>query len=211
MRPPLAQLFELLADLLALLHKPRSLVLRLVKGLSDAPSDRLFSRPREVVANAGRKIFALLHLLRKRAQEGVGEFSAAIRDHLKPLGWKSLEGRLFAAPEHFLDPSVVAIFVGRDGHIGIEGEGGDLPKQNFLGRKENPGRAHLPGEHRRRVLPELKIVRAGVGDHHVQRVAVAPPASAHPLNVVRLLRRNRAQQKGGEIANVDSHLQGRRG
>ena len=54
-------------------------------------------------------------------------------------------------------------------------------------------------------------MRASVGEDHVQRVPVAPSTPPHPLDVIRLLRGNRTQKQGGQVPDVDAHLQGRGG
>ena len=95
------------------------------------------------------------------------------------------------------------------GHPVVHAEGKELAPQHLGGLEEDARGRHLAGDHLLGGGEEIEVVgtvavRQGGG----QGIAVAPPRPAHALQKAGLVGRHRAQQHGGQGADVHAHLQG---
>ena len=97
-------------------------------------------------------------------------------------------------------------------HPGVQAEGEELAPQD-LGRLEKDARRHhLAAQHLLGVLEEVQIMRAGaVGEGGGERVSVAAPGAADPLEIGGLGRGHGAKQHGRQVADVHPHLERGRG
>jgi hypothetical protein len=102
-----------------------------------------------------------------------------------------------AGSETGLDPTVKAV-------------GRELPLYHCRGLEKNSWRFHTTSEHFLRLSEEVEVVGSGVGHRQVERIAVTAARASDALEVARLGRWYRAEDKGREVSNVDAHLQCRR-
>ena len=78
--------------------------------------------------------------------------------------------------------------------------------------RNTPGGVISPAEHLPRFFEEVEVVgTAAVGERGRERIAVAPPRAADPLQEARLSRRHRTEHHRREIADIHAHLQRGRG
>ena len=97
-------------------------------------------------------------------------------------------------------------------HPVIQTKSHQLPPQHIGGLQEDPRRRHLPSKHFLDFLEEIEIVRAAaIGKRRGERITVASPGTADPLQKARLIRRHRTQHHCRQIADIHAHLQCRRG
>ena len=93
--------------------------------------------------------------------------------------------------------------------VGQRGE--VLPAQDLVGVEVRRGRPDLPVDHRQRVAEPGQLLPAPGDEREVERASGEAPGPAHSLQVRRHRARQRGQHHRGEIADVDAHLEGRRG
>ena len=164
--------------------------------------------PSQEAANPVHQVGAYLNIWRKPCQESRRQLIPPRSDQIQPFNGEALHSPGGAAFQDITHLPVISS-LGRCCDIGIKGEGRDLTQKDLFGCEEDPRWAHLARQHRSRILPELKVVGPRIGEDYVQGIPVAPPAPAHALDVIRLLRGHRAQKQGREVADVDPHLKGR--
>ena len=201
---------KLLGRLVALLDEAGLLGYGRVEGLPYAPAYGFRVSSCQVRPDPICQIRPVLNLFRQAGQEPIRQLGPSFPNQLEPLDREPIGRSRRPALQDVPNLSVIPSLLGSC-HIGIEGEGGHLTQQHLLGRKEHTRRAHLARKHWGWVLPELEVMGACVCQNHVQRVPVASTASPHALDVIRLLRGNRTQKKGGQIPDVDPHLKCRGG
>lgn len=92
----------------------------------------------------------------------------------------------------------------------VEAEGQGLSLQDLRRVEVAARRANGPGHGRLRFAIEVQIMLLGAREGQDEGVAREATRPTHPLHVARRARGHRAQHRGGEIADVDTHLERRR-
>ena len=160
----------------------------------------------QVVAGRG------LHFLPEEPQESLQQIDLMGLHPLQPgVGEQVRDGAaggLLHPIEHRLELARQRQGIEATSHPAIEAVGEQLAAQDEGGIEITAGRFHLPLQHLARIGKEVEVVGGACdqGAHHGIAVAAASPADA--LQVVGRLRRHGGKQHGGEIADVDAHLQG---
>ena len=94
---------------------------------------------------------------------------------------------------------------------GIDRPGGELALQHRRSVEKDSRCLHMAGHHLGGIFPEIQVVRPGIGHGHQQRIARAAAGSAGTLDIIGLRRRYRTLQHGGQVTDIDPHLQRGRG
>ena len=160
----------------------------------------------QVVAGRG------LHFLPEEPQESLQQIDLMGLHPLQPgVGEQVRDGAaggLLHPIEHRLELARQRQGIEATSHPAIEAVGEQLAAQDGGGIEIAAGRIHLPLQHLARIGKEVEVVGGSCDQGAHQGVAVAAASPADALQVVGRLRRNGGKQHGGEIADVDAHLQG---
>ena len=142
-----------------------------------------FLRP-EQFKEARQKGFLIgFHILQPRVRESCFIcFPHMFQDFSQRLRNGSALGTC-SSPKRILYPAVQRV-------------GRQLAFKHRRGIQEHPRGIHRPGNHRARFMPEVQVMRYGVGHGHDQRIAGTSSCTTGPLNVAGLPGWNRALQHG---------------
>ena len=145
------------------------------------------------------------------AEEPREQIVVVLRDVLEERVGEALDVPPIHIVQHGADRTRNGVLVHAAGHPAIEAERRELPLQHRGRVQEDSGRFHPASQHFHGSGVVVQIVRSPSRDREGQRVPVAPSRAAGALNVAHRRRGDGAHDHGGEIADVDAKLQGRRG
>ena len=204
-----AQGFDVVAQGLAFLHHLR-------QAIQDAQAQRGFriEAVKELAEVSARRVVDSARCpgtCLECPEEPREQVVTVLHDEVEERIGKSLGIRPFHVVQHGAYGARHGTLVHTARHPAIETERGELPFQHGGGVQEDAGRLDPAAQHFHRLRVVVQIVRLSGRDRERQRIAVAPSRASGALHVVHRRRRNRAHHDGGQVADVHSELEGRRG